>query len=183
MSKSRKRKSSSLVILLIILLLGISAGYAAFAQNLYIRGTATASGSFSLIFSAASADSNSTYVIGKTSSEGDTLTIAYTLPYPGASSTVTATITNTGNISAKLQNTSVTFSYYKDEACQNAYTDSELASNGISFTPTIPTDAIAAGGTANISLKAVWTSSDDSADQTKPATVYIRAELNYVQNT
>ena len=52
-----KKKNYTLVILF-VLLIGISVGYAAFAQQLTINGTANANGNFKLAFTNAAIDPN-----------------------------------------------------------------------------------------------------------------------------
>lgn len=101
---AKTRKKSYMLLFLLILLVSITVGYAAFAQTLYINGTASANGNFKLKFTNAviapnvGADGSSTSI----SANGDTLSIDMQLKYPGAGGVVTATIKNTGSIAAKL---------------------------------------------------------------------------------
>lgn len=114
MSK-RTKKKNSLLLLLILLLIGISVGFAAFAQNLYITGTASASGNFELEFS------DSSYVKEHSSKDGTTGSINYTTPgnkdsltfnaklaQPNSIAEFNAHIGNTGTIDAKLDAVTIT---------------------------------------------------------------------------
>ena len=51
--RKRRKSSNFLILILIILLLGISVGYAAFADTLNIVGTANANGKFNVEFTIA----------------------------------------------------------------------------------------------------------------------------------
>lgn len=160
-----KKKNYALVILF-VLLIGISVGYAAFAQVLTINGTANANGNFKLAFTNAVIDPNvgaekSTAVISAT---GDTLSINMDLEYPGAGAIVTATITNTGSIAAKLKN--VNFSRTEDPNIS------------ISFDQAVIDEVIQPGGTKEVLITVKW--AEDSKTASK---VDFTATLDYEQST
>lgn len=160
-----KKKNYTLVILF-VLLIGISVGYAAFAQQLTINGTANANGNFKLAFTNAVIDPNvgaekSTAVISAT---GDSLSINMDLEYPGAGAVVTATITNTGSIAAKLKN--VEFSRTEDPNIS------------ISFDKAVVNEVIQPGETKDVLITVKWNENSTTASK-----VNFTATLEYEQST
>ena len=160
-----KKKNYALVILF-VLLIGISVGYAAFAQVLTINGTANANGNFKLAFTNAVIDpnvgaENSTAVISAT---GDSLSINMDLEYPGAGAVVTATITNTGSIAAKLKN--VEFSRTEDPNIS------------ISFDKAVVNEVIQPGETKDVLITVKWNENSTTASK-----VNFTATLEYEQST
>ena len=160
-----KKKNYALVILF-VLLIGISVGYAAFAQVLTINGTANANGNFKLAFTNAVIDPNvgaekSTAVISAT---GDSLSINMDLEYPGAGAVVTATITNTGSIAAKLKN--VEFSRTEDPNIS------------ISFDKAVVDEVIKPGEKKDVLITVKWNENSTTASK-----VNFTATLEYEQST
>lgn len=160
-----KKKNYALVILF-VLLIGISVGYAAFAQQLTINGTANANGNFKLAFTKAIIDPNvgaegSTTSISAT---GDNLSINMELQHPGAGAVVTATITNTGSIAAKLND--INFTGTEDEDILVSFDHSQLA------------DVIEPNKSKDILITVKW--ADNSKEAKK---VNFTATLDYVQST
>lgn len=160
-----KKKNYALVVLF-VLLIGISVGYAAFAQQLTINGTANANGNFKLAFTNAVIDP-SVGAEGSTTSisaTGDNLSINMELQHPGAGAVVTATITNTGSIAAKLND--ITFTGTEDEDILVSFDHSALA------------DVIQPQTSKEILITVKW--ADDSKEAKK---VNFTATLDYVQST
>ena len=160
-----KKKNYALVILL-ILLVGISVGYAAFAQVLTINGTANANGNFALKFTNALIDPNvgATDSTTSISANGDTLSINMNLEYPGAGATVTATITNTGSIAAKLKN--VTFTGNDDPDIL------------VTFDNAIVDEVIEPNGTKEVLITVKWAENSTTAKK-----LNFTATLDYEQST
>ena len=160
-----KKKNYALVILF-VLLIGISVGYAAFAQVLTINGTANANGNFKLAFTDAKIDpkvgaENSSTVISAT---GDTLSINMDLDYPGAGAVVTATITNTGSIDAELKN--IVFTGNEDPDIQGTFDNAVL------------NEVIEPNGTKEVLITVKW-----NEESTTAKTLNFKATLEYVQST
>lgn len=160
------KKKNNMILLLLILLVSISVGYAAFAQTLNISGTATANGNFKLKFTSVAIDpnigaENSTASI---SANGETLSIDMQLKYPGAGGKITATITNSGNIAAKLNNVNFT----------------ELTNTNIIVTLERDAigDVIQPNETRNVIITVKWDENSTVADS-----VSFNATLDYVQST
>lgn len=160
-----KKKNYALVILL-ILLVGISVGYAAFAQVLTINGTANANGNFALKFTNAVIDPNvgATKSTTSISANGDTLSINMDLEYPGAGATVTATITNTGSIAAKLKD--VTFTGNDDPDIQ------------VTFDKATVGEVIEPNGTKEVLITVKWAENSTTAKK-----LNFTATLDYEQST
>ena len=125
--RKRRKSSNSLILALIILLLGISVGYAAFADTLNIVGTANANGKFSVEFASTKIiDSKGINVLESKaliSESKDTLTINIKdMQYPGSGATISCVIKNTGTVPAKL--TGVTFAGNDDSDISVIFSDS-----------------------------------------------------------
>ena len=160
-----KKKNYALVILF-VLLIGISVGYAAFAQQLQINGTANANGNFKLAFTNAEIKPNvgaegSTAVPSAT---GDNLSINMNLQYPGAGAVVTATITNTGSIDAELKN--IVFTGNEDPDIQ------------VTFDNAVLNEVIEPNGTKEVLITVKW-----NEESTTAKTLNFKATLEYVQST
>ena len=165
---AKKKKKNHLLLLLLILLVSISVGYAAFAQTLFINGTATANGDFKLKFTDAKIEPNigaegSTTSI---SANGETLSIDMQLKYPGAGGKVTATITNTGSIAAKLNSINFT----KDES-EDIIIDFQKAVEG---------EIIEPQETKEVEITVKWA---ENSTSTTAKPVKFNATLDYVQYT
>ena len=161
-----KKKNYALVILF-ILLIGISVGYAAFAQQLTITGTANANGNFNLQFTKAVIEPN-VGAEGSTavpSAAKDNLSINMNLEYPGAGAVVTATITNTGTIAAELKD--VVFTGNDDEDIQ------------VTFDQAVVGEVIEPGNTKDIFITVKWNESSTATSKKLNFT----ATLDYAQST
>ena len=112
MKKSRKR--NAIVLALIVLLIATAIGYAAFASQLEITGSATAYGDWDVHFENASItknDANNSVQItdgGNAATTGDGLDVAVQLDYPGDTATVSVNIVNDGSVAAVLKGLTVT---------------------------------------------------------------------------
>ena len=164
---AKTKKKNSLLVVLFVLLIAISVGYAAFAQTLFINGTASANGNFKLKFTEAEIAPNvgaedSTVTI---QSGGDSLNIDMQLEYPGAGGVVTATITNTGSIPAILDN--ITFTGLDDTDILVSYDES------------VKGKTIEPNGTQDFTITVKW----DEASTTTAKTINFTAKLDYKQST
>ena len=163
---AKTKKKNYVLVVLFVLLIGISVGYAAFAQVLTINGTANANGNFKLAFTDAQIDpkvgaENSNTVISAT---GDTLSINMDLEYPGAGAVVTATITNTGSIDAELKN--IVFTGNDDPDIQ------------VTFDNAVLNEVIEPNGTKEVLITVKW-----NEESTTAKTLNFKATLEYVQST
>lgn len=179
----KKKKKNYLLIILVLLLAGISIGYAAFGQNLFINGTATAKGSFSLYFDSTigtkvepMVGANGTAVIGKTTLENDTLNINVSLDYPGAGAIVTATIKNDSTVPAMLNEITYTSAMLDTGAMLDTDTDI-LISDDIEEGTIIPV-----GGTQEVKITIQW-NPESKLSITSQKVLNFGATLNYVQYT
>lgn len=124
--RKRRKNINALILVLIILLLGISIGYASFADTLNIVGTANANGKFSIQFTSSKiTDSKGINILGSSaiiSESKDTLAINIKdMQYPGSGATISCVIKNTGTVPAKL--TGVKFSGNNDSDISITYSD------------------------------------------------------------
>ena len=111
--RKRRKNSNFLILILIILLLGMSVGYAAFADTLNIVGTANANGKFSVEFTSSKIiDSKGINILeskASISESKDTLIIdVKDMQYPGSGATISCVIKNTGTVPAKLTGVTIT---------------------------------------------------------------------------
>ena len=110
MKKSRKR--NALVLALIVLLLATAVGYALFASNLTITGTAAADGLWDVHFENAAVSptkaGNTAVISNSATGTDDVLTVNVTLSYPTDSSTVTVDVVNAGTADAILTGITIT---------------------------------------------------------------------------
>lgn len=165
MAKTKKKNYALLILL--ILLIGISVGYAAFAQVLTINGTANANGNFNLKFTKAEIDP-SVGAEGSTTSisaAGENLSINMNLEYPGAGGIVTATITNTGSIAAKLKNV--------------VFTGDDDPDITVDFDKAVVGEVITPGETKDILITVKW----DEDSETAKKVLNFTATLEYEQST
>lgn len=124
--RKRRKNCNALILVLIILLLGISIGYATFADTLNIVGTANANGKFSIEFTSSKiTDSKGINILESStiiSKNKDTLAINIKdMQYPGSGATISCVIKNTGTVPAKL--TGVKFSGNEDSDISITYSD------------------------------------------------------------
>lgn len=125
--RKRKNNSNFLILILVILLLGISVGYASFADTLNIVGTANANGKFSVDFVSAKIKDSRGINVNESkaiiSHNKDVLAINIKdMQYPGSGATISCVIKNTGTVPAKL--TGVTFSGNDDSDISVIFSDS-----------------------------------------------------------
>lgn len=125
--RKRRNNGNFLILILIILLLGISVGYASFADTLNIVGTANANGEFSVDFISAKIKDSKGINVKESkaiiSHNKDTLAINIKdMQYPGSGATISCVIKNTGTVPAKL--TGVNFSGNNDSDISVIFSDS-----------------------------------------------------------
>lgn len=163
---AKTKKKNYVLVVLFVLLIGISVGYAAFAQVLTINGTANANGNFRLEFTGAEIEptvgvkNESTSI----SATHDNLSISMDLEYPGAGGIVTATITNTGSIAAELKD--VKFTGIDDPNIK------------VSFDQAVIGEVIEPNKTKEILITVKWDENSETASK-----VNFSAVLDYVQAT
>ena len=98
-------KQNKIVVGMVALVLSLTVGYALFSQSLNIGGTASADGTFELVFDSIGTivEKGSTGAEASNSQDKKTLTITVpNLEYPGAYVQIPAVIKNTGTVDAKL---------------------------------------------------------------------------------
>lgn len=163
---AKTKKKNSLLVVLFILLIAISVGYAAFAQTLYINGTANANGNFKLKFTDYKIDPNigAEESTASISASGDTLSVDMQLKYPGAGGVVTATITNTGTIPAKLNGVNFT-----------GTGDSDII---VTYDKAVVGEVIEPNGTTEVVITVKW-----AENSTNAKSINFTATLDYVQST
>ena len=164
---AKTKKKNGLFLLLLILLLSITVGYAAFAQTLYINGTANARGNFKLKFDEANLDSavgaDGTVSIN---GEDDTLAITVNLDYPGANAVIKAKVKNSGSIPAQLKSIDI-LSGDNDPDIKINYTLGEVG------------DVIQPNDTKDVYITVTWDEQSSVSDKFAS----FSAKLNYEQYT
>lgn len=130
MKKSKKKNYA--IIVLIVLLLALAIGYAAFSATLTINGTATAEATWDVKFTSATLDVAKDHGTATVSADGKTITANITLNYPGDAVKLTAVVTNSGTLPAKLTSFNITNPTNADITVTAAQptTGETLAANG-----------------------------------------------------
>lgn len=150
-----------------------SIAYAAFSQSLVVNGTGTTTGNWDVKITGItnSASTGATQVNGTPSFTATSATFNANLAYPGASATYQITVSNQGNINAKLDSIS-------DIATINAATPTDIKYTVTGVTA--GTTTLAAGTTNVITVKVEWlATSTMTTNASKSATI----TFNYIQNT
>ena len=159
----KKSKKNYVAIVLVVLLLALAVGYAAFSTNLTITGTAkTATGKWNVKFTAATT-TQSVYDPDSTDNTAtftdDTVTVNTLLKAPGDGATITATISNAGELDAVLTGYEVTSS--DSSLVKKSDTVWESANGDIILTlPAVTkeddTSSIAAGTSKTYTFTVAW---------------------------
>lgn len=164
----KKTKKRSVLIVLVVLLLALAVGYAAFQQVLNITGTASAAGTWEVKFIDPTTITEGHGTATKTAD--DTISVAATLGFPGDGCTVTAHITNTGNVQAVL--TSLELLNADGSA---AYADDDI----VITMPEIEGETLAAGETCEFTFAIAW----DAESEAQAKDVGFNIKFTYDQNT
>ena len=152
---------------LLIILLVMSVGYAAFAAQLQLNGTATIQGEWDVEITKIEATNVvGTAEAGVPTNTKTTATFDATLKAPADAVTYTVTIENKGTIDAKL-----------DKA---TYTEQTDGSPAIIYTTTDPGQTLAAGAKTTATVTATYDSSVTEVPQITSKT--ITGLFNYVQS-
>ena len=180
MKKSLNASTLS-ILLLSIAFVVMSVGFAAYAQNLDINGTATVKKAEWKVQFKDSSYVETTKSVAATSKTltNTALTYAITLN-PGEFYESTITVENAGTIAAQLS--SITMSSLTAE--QQKYLKYSVSYDGTSYTAsqTGLSNALAANATASVKVRVEYVFPDDSADlPTEDVTVTLTAALGYVQ--
>ena len=164
------------LIFAIIIVATASAAYAAFAQNLIVNGTGTATGNWAvqitgITLATSTGATNHNAVAPTVAGDGLSATFNVDLAYPGATAGYDVTIKNNGNIPAKL-------STLTDLTTTNnvAPTYITYAISGVALN-----DTLAAGATTTARVTVTWaaSASTNPSGANKVATI----SFGYVQNT
>ena len=103
----KKTKKNYVAIALVVVLLALAVGYAAFAQQLTITGTAKASGKWDVKFTSAeitnSIVEDTTANTANVNADGKSVDVSVNLATPGDGSNIKAIITNAGTVKAKIE--------------------------------------------------------------------------------
>lgn len=151
---------------LLIILLVMSVGYAAFATQLQLNGTATIQGEWDVEITKIEATNIvGTAEAGTPANTKTTATFDATLKAPGDAVTYTVTIENKGTIDAKLDNAT--------------YTEQTDGSPAIIYTTTNPGQTLAAGEKTTATVTATYDSSVSEVPQITSKT--ITGLFNYAQ--
>lgn len=166
--KKKKKKDDKIYIIisLFAVILTMTIGYAIFSESINVTGTAVTTGTFDIEFNATSITSSTGCTPTSTiSGNKNTLTISVPdLAYPGATTTISVTVKNVGNIQAKLLSVNLT-----------GNTDPDI----IVTYPTFPTGTtIAAGATYQFNITVAWAPASIVANKN----VSFTATLNYEQS-
>ena len=165
------KKQNIAIIGVIAFVLAIAVGYALFSQTLTINGTATAKGSFDVEFTTATIQTEvgSTGATAVISEDKHTLTVTVPkLEYPGAYVEIPVTVTNVGDIPAKLKKITET-GLTTDESVKVSYTGlSELENQQVNQ-----------NGTQNFTIKVMW----DENSNKNSENVEFSIKLDYEQIT
>ncbi|QQS22171.1 hypothetical protein IPM09_01345 [Candidatus Saccharibacteria bacterium] len=148
-----------------------SVAYAAFAQNLQINGTGTATGDWNVKITGITRTSGTGVTEASGPSFTDTsATFSTNLQYPGATATYSVVIENQGNIAAQLS--TITNLTTINSAAPTYIT---YAVNGVTQGSTL-----AAGATATATVTVTW---DAAATGTTGANKTAQIDFNYIQST
>lgn len=162
----KKSKKNYVLIALVVILLCIAVGYAAFSANLTINGTANANGTWDVKFvKAAINEPGHGTVEPSISPDGQTLTVAVELSYPGDGCTVTANIKNSGTIPARL----TSFELLNEEGTADFASDDitvTVPDDGNNFTSGENGEVIAAGETCPFTFSVQWNESSKATSAT-----------------
>ena len=164
--KKRNDRRFLIVGLFAIMAIG-SVGYALFAETINVTGTADATGTFDVEFTAATVtnEADSTGASAVIDGTNNTVTLtAGDLQQPGATVTYHITVHNAGNLPANLLSVDVT----GDTA------DADI----VLTTPTFPTGvALASNDTYEFDITVTW----DAASTTGSKSIAYNVALNYQQ--
>ena len=180
---SNNIKRARMIIGAIALILSVAVGYALFSQTVTVQGTATASGSFSVVPTCKIAVGNdidedsevggdiAVFVSNPTCTvSGNEVTASVTLTQPGAYIYFLITQENTGTIDANLKNivmsTSTSEAITKVEGSENIITTKNgmvsmaLFDKNIANSDDDPITSLASGASHDYILAAAWDSED-----------------------
>jgi uncharacterized repeat protein (TIGR01451 family) len=152
-----------------------SVAYAAFAQNLVVNGTGTATGNWdvqitAITLASATGASNHNAVAPTVAGDNLSATFSVDLAYPGATATYDVTIKNNGNINAKLSTLTDLTSINSGAPTYITYAITGVAVN----------DALAPAATTTAHVAVTWaaSASTNPAGANKAATI----TFGYIQN-
>lgn len=158
----KKSKKNYVLIALVVILLCIAVGYAAFASNLTINGTANANGTWDVKFVSAQINEAGHGNAPTISSDGQILTVEVSLAYPGDACTVTANIKNAGTIPATLTGYEVLGE--NDQPFSNANIDVICPEDGDGFQ--VDNEVIEPGETCPYTFVVQWKESSTATNAT-----------------
>ena len=102
----KKTKKNYVAVVLIVVLLALAVGYAAFAQQLTITGTAKASGKWDVKFTSATITNSivegTTANVANKATDGKSIDVTVNLAMPGDGANIEAIISNEGTVKAKI---------------------------------------------------------------------------------
>ncbi len=161
----KKSKKNYVLIALVVILLCIAVGYAAFSANLTINGTANANGTWDVKFVSATINQDGHGSQPTISPDGQTLTVAVELSYPGDGCTVTANIKNSGTIPARL----TSFELLNEDGTADFASDDitvTVPDDGNGFASGENGEVIAAGETCPFTFSVQWNASSTKTTAT-----------------
>lgn len=182
-----KKQKNILIISLLAVVLVMTVGYAAFAQQLNIDGSAAISSRWDVHFQETGASYQTGSTMGTTPTGNITvekggLTAEFTAEVvsPGDTVTFTVPIVNAGNIEAVLN--SMTLSGTDVDVQSDGITAISKDGN-IKYTVTSPGTNVlpAENGTANLIIKAEFVDKEEGNENAFEKTATLKVTLNYVQ--
>ncbi|MDR0979418.1 MAG: hypothetical protein LBL91_05830 [Lachnospiraceae bacterium] len=165
----KKKKSSIAIIVLLILLVAIGIGYAAFGDILTINGSATANGTFAVIFESVTDSGDN--VTAAIDTDKTILNVSATLGFPGDGVSVTPVITNSGTIPAKVKSINV-----YNNGTEVAFSDADITIS----VPTLATDTLAVNEDCEFTFTIEW---NEDSTLSVQKTVNFDVVIEYEQDT
>lgn len=193
------KKQNVAIIAVVALVLAVAVGYALFSQTINISGSATAQGSYDVVFQLAADQNDNAFAYSATCNTGfdDCSSGTYTLSnvatlsnsnhtlnitvdkltYPGAQIVIPFRVKNTGTIDAKLKAITQTGTNNNGASPANASTVVSINYDG----PATTNETLAAGAVADGKITIVWDANDTSKNENE--TLSFTVALEYEQVT
>jgi hypothetical protein len=182
------KHKNALIGALLAVVFVVAVGYAAFAQQLTINGSASISSKWDVHMEAGTATPASTAGTTPTGSVtvadgGLTATFTSTLVSPGDTETFTVPIVNKGTLDAKLGSITLT-STTSGMVIDNTGLTATTADGNIKYTVTSPGTATLTNttGTANVVIKAEYVNKAGGQGSAQNVKAALTVTMNYIQN-
>ena len=174
----KKTKKNYVAIALVVVLLALAVGYAAFAQQLTITGTAKASGKWDVKFT--NATITNSIVAGTTANaanvaaDGKSIDVTVNLATPGDGANIEATISNEGNVKAKIADSGFKIEGTNEAAFTTEDNKTYKCGSILVKVPTVPDGTeLDVNGTHTFKFSVEWDPNETSTDVDQTATFKI----------